>query len=125
MPWWNREILPHRVVEVGATPVHLLSDPEAMGDPLIADQLRSFVEVDLVESDCRIEVFRLGGADPEELEKIDSAPVAVINSEEVALVDWPEPLPAYVRLSLVVSRTSGSGTVKASLRALQTCRVGG
>lgn len=126
MAWWNREVIPRREIQVGVTPRVVDALPESWGDGRFADQARSFVELEAIDTGCELDVFRLCGADPEQLAPLDSTPYATVSvGDTVVVVEWPLPLPAFLCLRVVARCTSGPGPVSVSVRCLQTLRVEG
>lgn len=126
MTWWNREILPRREVQVEGTPVQLVSDGDAWGDAQQADSLRAFVDVEYLDADCKVEIYRLAGASSDSMQVLDTLPFGgSVTNAEVRKVEWPKPLAAFVGLSLTITRTAMSGTKVAVIRVLHTARVGG
>lgn len=124
MPWWNREILVMREYELSGASLLVETEPEAVNDSLTADELRLFVEVQLIETGCRVDVYLKGGSDPSNLIDLSMSPALIISNQEVKSTDWPVPLTAYTAARVELHNSSGSPKM-VSLRLLQTARLGG
>jgi len=122
MPWWNREVVQRRRLRAGATPSVVLSDPSAIGDGRRADALRTFVEVEALSAFAEVRVYRLGGASAGALDELDGSPYAVVTAPTIAVVDWPQPPPAFLRTRVELVRTGGVGQASGLVRAVQTGR---
>lgn len=122
MPWWNREVVQRRRLQAGATPSVVLSDPSALGDGLRADAVRGFVEVEALSALAEVRVYRLGGASASALDELDASPYVVVKAPEVAVVDWPQPPPAFLCTRLELVRTGGAGQVTGLVRVVQIAR---
>lgn len=122
MPSWTRVLIPATDLELdgASSSVGLWSDPSACEDFAYADSTRTFVEVEAIDADARLDVYRSLGALTDQLAGLDSAPIVSISAEGVEAVDWPEPPDAAGSVYVELVRTAGSGVRRATVRVLQS-----
>ncbi len=122
MPWWNREVVQRRTLRAGVNPDSILSDPVAVADGVMADVVNGFLEVERIDSNSEIRVFRFGGSDTDELRALDASPIVTRTTPGLSRVPWPIPPPPCLRTRVELVRTGGASDVSATVRLLQSAR---
>lgn len=122
MPSWTRVLIPPTDVELdgASSSVGLWSDPSACEDFAYAESTRTFIEVEDIDADARLDIYRCMGALTDQLARLDSAPILSISAETVEAVEWPEPPDAAGSVYVELVRTAGSGVRRATVRVLQS-----
>lgn len=122
MPSWTRVVIRSGdyLLPAGAAARSMESDPSLWEEFTYARSASAFIDVEYIDTNAKLDVFRWAGPSADKLRRIDSAPIATLTGAELKPVTWPTPLAPFGRLEVVLGRTSGGGDKTLCFRVLQT-----
>lgn len=114
MSSWTKKSVPRRTVKVSAgSPVQIETDPSLIREIAGADDKRSFLYIETIDSSMTVKAWRHEGARPDLLKQLDASgtPILSVGTTGVHDFNWSTPLGSASKVTLEVSITAGSGSV--------------